>query len=73
MILIDLDLHSRSQGCEKAKSAVLIIVQNSLLILMEFFMLLGLVDVVNLIFILSWLISIQGRTPSSSDFVKKNP
>ena len=51
--LIDLDLESRSQVCEKAKTSVPIISQNLQLISMEFGILLRFVGVVKFILILS--------------------
>ena len=59
--LIDLELDSKSQECEKAKTSTPIISQTFQLIWIEFGMLLRLVDVMNLILVLSHQISIQGH------------
>ena len=59
--LIDLDLDSRSQECEKATTSVPIMSQSFQWILMEFGILLRFVSVMNQIFILFCLFNIQGR------------
>ena len=68
--LLDLDFDSRSQEWEKAKTSVQITSQSFQLIGMECGTLLKLVDVMNLIFILSRPFSIQGRESYLSDFTK---
>ena len=71
--LIDLDLDSRSQECEKTKTCMLSISQSFQSIWMEFLKLFRLVSVMNLLLILSRPLNIQGRKPHLSDFVKKKP
>ena len=68
--LIDLDPGLRSQRYEKVKTYVPIISQTSMSILMEFDMLLRLVDLMNLLLILCCPVHIQGRKLFSCDFVK---
>ena len=71
--LIDLDFDSRSNGCEKANTSMPIISQSFQSIWMEFSigLLLRLVDVMNLILILSRPFSIQGSEPYLCDFSLK--
>ena len=71
MNLIDVDLDSRSQACEKADTSALIISQSFSSIWLEFALLLRLVGVMNLILILFHPFNIQGRKPYLGDFVKK--
>ena len=69
--LIDFDLNSRSQECEKANTSAPAISPSFQSIGIEFGMLLILVGVMNLILILSCPFNIQGREPNLYDFVKK--
>ena len=70
--LIDLDLDSMSQECEKAKTSAPIILQSFQLIWMEIGTLLRIVGMMNLIIILFHPLSNQGREPNFCDFVSKN-
>ena len=63
----DLDIHSRPQECEKAKTSTPVISQSS----QSFWLLLRLVDLMNLIFLLFCVISHQWRESCSSDFIKR--
>ena len=65
----DRDLDSRSQECKKPSA--LVISQSFQLVWMEFAVLLRHVRLMNIIFIVSHLISIQGRKPYLGDFIPK--
>ena len=69
--LYDLNLHSRSQECEKAKYSAVDTSQSFQSILTELCKLLRLVGLINLTLILSCVISIQGRETYSYDFIEK--
>ena len=70
--LSDLNFDSRPHGCNKAKSAAPVILQSSQKVWIEFDKSLGLVDLMNLILILSHLNTIQERDLYLSYFVRKN-
>ena len=70
--LTDLDLASRLQECEKAKTDVPNISQSFQWIWMEFGILFRIVSEMNVIFIRSRLFHIQWREPYSGDFVKQH-
>ena len=69
--LSDLNFDSRPHGCNRAKSAAPVILQSSQKVQTEFDKSLGLVDLMNLILILSHLNIIQERDLYLSYFVKK--
>ena len=69
--LIDLDIDSRSQECEKAKTCVSIISQSLQLISVDFGILLRLVGVMKHILILPCPFTIHGRVYYLYEFIKK--
>ena len=67
--LIDLNLESRSQECEKALTSAPVISHSFQLIWMQVGILLGLVGVMMPIFIFAHPFNFQWREPYSCDFV----
>ena len=64
-----LDLDARSQGFKKAKTSVSVILQSRQLIWTEFGVLLRVISLIELIFVLSCSLKIQGKRPYKHDFL----